>query len=245
MAKQDEKAYYSRLTAEGRQHSDGKPFTDADCGELLMSIGQMIALLPRPPARLLDLGCGTGWTSEYFARAGYSVTAIDISLDMLQAAKRLRRHENLKFVVGDFESIPALSAFDAIASFGSLHHTENIAAALVSCKKALKPDGTIVLMEPGEGHAEAEESQRAKAEYGVTELSLPPAFLRSSLESAGYHSIETIPWLSIFLKPLSAPLDEKSWKYRAVASVVGRKMADFVEMHRSRSKGIAVVRARA
>jgi len=210
-----------------------------------MSLGQLMALLPPAPARLLDLGCGTGWTSEFFAKAGYSVVGIDLSIDMIRSARRVRSRSNLEFVVGDCESIPTTAAFDVITSYSSLHHVDNISSALASCKKSLKPNGVLIVMEPGEGHAESENSQCEKAKYGVTEQSLPPGLICSNLETLGYHDIEVIPWLAFFLGPLSVPIENKSWKYRVAASLIGRKMADFLELYGSRSRGVAVVRARA
>jgi SAM-dependent methyltransferase len=245
LGKPDEKAYYSRLGVDGQRHAEGKPFTDAACSELLMSLGQLIALLPPPPARLLDLGCGTGWTSEFFAKAGYAVVGIDLSIDMIRAARRIRSRSNLDFMVGDCESIPAAAAFDVITCYSSLHHVDSISSALASCRKALKPNGVLILMEPGEGHAESENSQNEKAKYGITEQSLPPNLLCPILKSVGFHDIEVIPWLAFFLGPISMPIESKNWKYRFAASLIGRKMADFLELYRSRSRGVAVVRARA
>ncbi|MCD7904392.1 MAG: class I SAM-dependent methyltransferase [Clostridiales bacterium] len=38
--------------------------------------------------RLLDLGCGTGTMAVMFSEAGYDVTGIDLSEDMLAEAKQ-------------------------------------------------------------------------------------------------------------------------------------------------------------
>jgi ubiquinone/menaquinone biosynthesis C-methylase UbiE len=164
-------------------------------------------------------------------------------MDMIRAASRLRRFPNLSFVVGDCESVPTLPTFDAITSFSSLHHVDNIAEALASCRRVLKPNGMLLLMEPGEGHADTEKSRQARAEFGITERSLPPAYLCSVLKSIGYRKVEVIPWLAYFLTPLSLPLARKNWKYRLAAGVLGRRMADYLELHRSRSKGVAIIRA--
>ena len=43
----------------------------------------------RPSARLLDVGCGTGWFLKYFRDKGLSVTGVDPSMAMLAAARDL------------------------------------------------------------------------------------------------------------------------------------------------------------
>src|SRR5262245_19051495 len=82
-----------------------KPFAGPDCPEYLCRIAAVLALLPDPPARVLDLGCGTGWTSAFLARRGYDVLGVDIAPEMIRLARRLRRRErlaNVRFQAGDF-----------------------------------------------------------------------------------------------------------------------------------------------
>jgi SAM-dependent methyltransferase len=229
MSKQDEKNYYARLGKEGQCHADGKPFTDAQRGQLLVEIGQIMALLPPPPARVLDVGCGTAWTSEFLARSGYVVTGVDISTDMLSAAGKMRALPNLTFVVGDFENMPVAPRFDAVVSFGSLHHCDNLSLALQGCKRALKSNGMLVLMEPGEGHAEAESSRKFASEYGLTERSLPPKLLESTLRSLGYRDVKVFPWLGLFTSAMSAAPVHQGWKYRLTAMLAGRRLADSLQ----------------
>lgn len=241
MAKQDEKDYYSRLETGGRLHAEGKPFTDAERGRLLIEIGQVMALLPPAPARLLDVGCGTGWTSEFFARSGYAVTGLDISLDMLRAAGGCRNRDHLAFVAADFENMPFSKQFDVVVSFGSLHHCDDLSSALVGCKRALSPGGTLILMEPGEGHSESPTSLEFSKHYGLTERSLPPDLLRSTLSSLGYQQIRIVPWLSMFPAALPSTQSQRSWKYRLASLLLGRSLADSLQFMRQTKKCAVVV----
>ena len=50
-------------------------------------MGIIMQLLPATPARVLDLGCGTGWTSTFLALRGYTVVGQDIAPDMLSLAR--------------------------------------------------------------------------------------------------------------------------------------------------------------
>src|SRR5512147_373992 len=110
---------------EGARGAFDKPFSHFTCSKNLVDLGIVMHLLPPPPARLLDLGCGTGWTSVFFARRGYEVTGQDIAPDMVAAAEANReRHglANLRFVVSDFEGLAFEGEFDCAVFFDSLHH---------------------------------------------------------------------------------------------------------------------------
>ncbi len=49
-------------------------------------------------SEVLDLGCGTGGITYQLADKGYDMVAVDISYDMLSAAKR---HKNILYIQGD------------------------------------------------------------------------------------------------------------------------------------------------
>jgi SAM-dependent methyltransferase len=75
------------------------------------------------PGRLLDLGCGKGRASVYFAEKGYQAVGVDIDLDTLRAAKRLAseiRPNSCDFILADGCSLCFRgSVFDCVICFGS------------------------------------------------------------------------------------------------------------------------------
>ena len=195
MAKQHEIDYPIRLGA-GMGHSSAKPFSDANCGQYLVRIGTLMALLPPPPARILDLGCGTGWTSRFFARAGYTVVGADIAPEMIRAANECRDAEglnNLSFVVSDYEELPFRDEFDAAVFFDCLHHADDEALAVRRAFEALKPGGVLLTDEPGEGHSKSPESIHAMQLYGVTEKDMPPARIVELGRAAGFDTFRVFP----------------------------------------------------
>jgi SAM-dependent methyltransferase len=136
MAKADEIEYIKQVARtegvsqeEFRRYLAKKPFSDVRCGEYLMDIAQVMRALPPPPGKLLDVGVGSGWTSELFAIRGYDVLGLDISPDMIELAKQ--RSGNLKFLVCDYETGPLPGGFDIAVIYDALHHAEDEFAVLL------------------------------------------------------------------------------------------------------------------
>jgi SAM-dependent methyltransferase len=98
---------------------------------------QLIDLLELAPGeRMLDLASGTGEVAIRAARAGATVTAIDIAAPMIEKARRRAEEENVdvSFDLGDVEYLPYEDAsFDVLASaFGLIFAPDhaNVASEL-------------------------------------------------------------------------------------------------------------------
>ena len=51
---------------------------------------------------ILDLGCGTGSYTQFFAKKNYQITGVDISKSMIDIAKKkIRNKKNVSFIVKD------------------------------------------------------------------------------------------------------------------------------------------------
>lgn len=103
-------------------------------------------------ARILEIGTGTGHFARAAAKAGYRVTAVDVSPVMLQYAQSrakadgladLQRFHHAGFLTLSFE--PA--TFDAAASVAALHHLPDTwkAVALANIHRVLRPGGRFIL----------------------------------------------------------------------------------------------------
>lgn len=188
MAKHGEIDYLKHLTAEQVRHAANKPFSDPGCDGELMEFAALLALLPPPPACLLDLGCGTGWTSIFFARSGYAVVGIDISEDMIFHAninKRCANVDNLRFIVGDYEQMDFDAEFDCGVFYSSLQHAVDEVEALGMVYRALRPGGICITSEPGDGHSLHPQALKAIAAYEVTEKDMPPTKIIAAGAASG------------------------------------------------------------
>lgn len=103
-------------------------------------------VLPRPPARVADLGCGTGSLSRLLVDEGFSVDGVDFSPGMLERAQL--KVPEARFVLADAAE-PALDpgTYDVVLSRHVLWALRDPAAAFATWVELLKPGGIAVLIE--------------------------------------------------------------------------------------------------
>ena len=96
--------------------------------------------------RCLEVGCGRGSLSCYFAAAGYDCTLLDNAPSAIEQARRNFAALQFKgqFDVGDALKMPyADNSFDVIFSIGLLEHFSEIDAPLREQVRVLKKGGTL------------------------------------------------------------------------------------------------------
>ena len=105
------------------------------------------ALLSKHEARnILEVGCGTGQLAKRFLKDGYSYTGIDVSLPMLEyARKELPAHH---FHQMDMRDIKLPAAFDGVIitarSISYILTNNDVIRTFRSIKKVLKDGGVLI-----------------------------------------------------------------------------------------------------
>ena len=104
-----------------------------------------------PNARnLLNLGCGTGKHDELLAQAGYEVTGVDLSSQMIAIAKKNNKSPKCTYVHGDARNLSLEKKFDVVLSlFHVLSYqtsNEDVLNFMRSAYKNLN-DGGICIMD--------------------------------------------------------------------------------------------------
>jgi SAM-dependent methyltransferase len=190
-----ELTYYDRIGPEGRNHSLNKPFSDDRRGALLMEVGAVLLLMPPPPCRVLECGCGPGWLTYLLAKSGYDVVGQDVSAEAIGLARSNPTFRDIDrqpaFVVSDFERLDFESEFDVVVFFDSLHHCIDLKLAMSRAFDALKPNGMMIASEPGLGHAE--HSREFVQKWGVTDRDTPPALVTATGRAVGFAAGYTYP----------------------------------------------------
>ena len=97
---------------------------------------------------IIDIGCGGGILSESLAKRGASVTGIDASLAVLEAAKQHAAEQNLphlQYVQATAEEYALLKPnhFDIVVCMELLEHVPDPNSLIQACAKLVKPNGHL------------------------------------------------------------------------------------------------------
>lgn len=98
----------------------------------------VLAALPPPPARVLEVGCGAGDLARATDAAGHCVLAVDPEAP-----------EGPIFRRTTLEELDDAGPFDGAVATYSLHHIEDLDAALERIAAMLVPHGSLVIEEFG------------------------------------------------------------------------------------------------
>lgn len=98
---------------------------------------------------ILEVGSGWGFSTEYLARLGHRVTAIDINPDFVDVASRRSAKAGLgiDYRLGTFESLPLQEneRFDVIYCFEAFHHAQDFFGTLRRFVARLRAKGQFIL----------------------------------------------------------------------------------------------------
>jgi SAM-dependent methyltransferase len=100
----------------------------------------------RPPARILDVCCGSGHVTRELVARGYDVTGIDISSGLIALAQR--ELPSATFLVKDVRHFTLETKFAcAVCTFDSLNHLltlDDLKSAFCSIRDCLFPEAVFV-----------------------------------------------------------------------------------------------------
>jgi 2-polyprenyl-3-methyl-5-hydroxy-6-metoxy-1,4-benzoquinol methylase len=144
-----------------------------------------------PPAGVLDLGCGTGWTSAFLAEAGYRPVGVDLVPANVEVARAraARWQVAAEFAVGDMEQLELGRTFDAALLLDALHHSTRPPDVLATVARHLRPGGWALLGEPSWLHRLSPHARRVGREAGWTERGVRVRALRRDLRAAGFGTV--------------------------------------------------------
>jgi 2-polyprenyl-3-methyl-5-hydroxy-6-metoxy-1,4-benzoquinol methylase len=162
--------------------------------------------------KVLEIGCGIGTDTINFARHGAMVTAVDLSPQSLELArKRVEVYgfkDRVRFHSGSAEELTTflpVEPYDLIYSFGVIHHTPHPERVVQQMRSYAKPGTTIKLMVyyrrswkvfwilMGYGKGQFWRLQELVAEHSEAQTGCPVTYTytreqgRQLIESSGFH----------------------------------------------------------
>ena len=108
-------------------------------------IRKVRTILGRKSFSMLDIGCGTGWTSSIWKKAGIDVTGLEPSP---QRGKIAREKYDLRIIPAFVEDMPMSERFDVIVMRHVLEHMAEPRKILEKLSGHLRDGGLIVLVVP-------------------------------------------------------------------------------------------------
>ena len=135
---------------------------------------------------ILDVGCGAGQFSDYFAKLGFQVKGIDFSNGLLSIARK--NYPNIEFENADISEFETTILYDGIFTKDVLFHLpdEDIVKTLKMFKKALKQNGKIcIIMDMPKVAGEQIFVEELNENYKIYYNYLKPEKLKTLLEQSG------------------------------------------------------------
>jgi 2-polyprenyl-3-methyl-5-hydroxy-6-metoxy-1,4-benzoquinol methylase len=178
-----------------------------------------------PDASVLDVGCGSGWTTLFLAEAGYTALGVDLvpANVELARARAERWGSAARFAVADMEALDVGERFDAVLIFDALHHVARQTDVIGAAAGHLAPGGWLFLGEPTWLHRFSPKARRTRQDLGWLERGFTVRELRRDLRAAGLGEVRR------FFQG-SAPYE--GWQLGPqVARLVGARLAAAPQHH--------------
>jgi predicted O-methyltransferase YrrM len=203
---------------EGRAEANRARFINLLGNEWLPTIADVdMRLRAELPARVLDVACGTGWSSIAMAKAYPNITVAGVDLDhyAISAARRNAERagvaDRVTFFVTDAADLGGAGSYALVTILEALHDMSRPVEALSAARRALAEYGTLLV---ADGLVVEEftvpASPRERTEYGWSVVScLPgamedpqtaatgavkrPSVLRKYALQAGLGEVEILP----------------------------------------------------
>ncbi|WP_439591002.1 class I SAM-dependent methyltransferase [Microbacterium sp.] len=198
--------------ARDAQGDVNRPWFESRLGAALASVPRIHDVLSRPGARIADIGCGHGWSTIALARAYPSarVDGFDVDPPAIEAAEEhAKGMDAVAFAVSPGEQISG--SYDAAFVFEALHDMPDPVAVLSAMRRAVRPDGLVVIMDEAVADAfapDGDEVERVMYGYSLflclpDSMSTPgsvgtgtvmrPTTLERYAREAGFAGIEVLP----------------------------------------------------
>ncbi|MFT5051958.1 MAG: 2-polyprenyl-3-methyl-5-hydroxy-6-metoxy-1,4-benzoquinol methylase [Chlamydiales bacterium] len=154
-------------------------------------------LMLAPRGRYIDLGVGDGLLTMMLTQVAESVTAVDLSEEMLknlEARARAQGVENIEYVIGEIEQVPLPDAqADVVVMSQALHHAEVPEKSIAEAMRLLRPGGRLLVIDLLQ-HTEAWVREKLQHQHlGFSQSDLEDLLSGSGFEYVSVHNAARDP----------------------------------------------------
>ncbi|MEY3788484.1 MAG: hypothetical protein RIQ94_112 [Pseudomonadota bacterium] len=118
---------------------------------VLRPVYEFFTEIAQPNIKVLDYGCGAGWTALLLAKKAAHIEAFDISEGRIAVLNKYIEHNNIQNLTArtaDGEALPyETESFDYVFGNAILHHLR-LDECLMEISRVLKPGGRAAFCEP-------------------------------------------------------------------------------------------------
>ncbi|MEO3809567.1 class I SAM-dependent methyltransferase [Sphaerisporangium sp. B11E5] len=189
-----------------------RPWFESALPDALATVTDLDEALRRPGARIIDVGCGGGWSTIALARTypQARVEGIDIDGPSIEMARRNARGTDVTFHLGDAADLKE-GAYDAAFAFECVHDMPRPVEVLAAMRRTVVPGGHVMLMDEAVADSfqpDGDDTERlmygfslliclpdgrAHPSSAATGTVMRPSTLRGYAVDAGFRDIEVLP----------------------------------------------------
>ncbi|GHH79456.1 class I SAM-dependent methyltransferase [Promicromonospora soli] len=198
------------------QSDVNRPWFEHRLAKALAGVKELHGLLARPGARVLDVGCGGGWSSIALGRAYPTAVVHGIDIDepsvsmAVENARAAGVADRVRFSHGDAAELPA-GRYDVAFAFECVHDMPRPVDVLTAVRKSLTPCAPLIVMDEAVADSfapDGDEVERLMYGYSIfvclpdgrssspsaaTGTVMRPSRLREYAEAAGFGELEVLP----------------------------------------------------
>lgn len=185
-----------------------------------LRLEQTLSVVPAVDAvRVLEVGCGAGFSADYLANPQIDYVGIDYSENLIKYAKQHHARDQARFEVANARTYTCDQPFDVVFMIGVLHHFQDIDLIVRHLVTLLKRGGWFVANEPQPSNALIRVARKLRKSidpsYTKEQAQLTAEQLRGVYSRAGLTEVVTkaqgflsTPFAEVPLKPhvLAIPL---------------------------------------
>jgi SAM-dependent methyltransferase len=198
------------------QADANRPWYDQKLGSALAGVPAAHEVLTAPGCRVLDVGCGAGWSSIALAKAYPAATVLGVDIDQpsvdmaIKHAQQEGVADRVRFLRQDAASLPE-GTVDIAFAFECVHDMPRPVEVLQAVRRTLTPGGSMVVMDEAVADAfapDGDELERMMYGFSLfvclpdglsstpsvgTGTVMRPSTLQAYGEAAGFDTFEVLP----------------------------------------------------